>query len=80
MLMSLHVWHTPRERFRAECLTPKVGGSAGSVMLWGAFCCHVLAPLAITWCSCEKENIKPSPKRLSEDLMNRRRKHCQIPK
>lgn len=41
----VHVWRTPRERYRPECLTTKVRGSGGSVMLWGAFCWHGLGPL-----------------------------------
>ncbi len=41
----VHVWHTPKEQYRPECLTPTVRGSSGSVMLWGAFCWHGLGPL-----------------------------------
>uniref|UniRef100_A0A3B4YAJ7 Tc1-like transposase DDE domain-containing protein n=1 Tax=Seriola lalandi dorsalis TaxID=1841481 RepID=A0A3B4YAJ7_SERLL len=29
----VHVWCTPRERYRPECLIPAVRGSGGSVML-----------------------------------------------
>lgn len=31
----VHVWRTPREQHRPECLTPTAWGSGGSFMLWG---------------------------------------------